>query len=298
MIAMLATALAAGPLAAEGEDRPPNNLHPAWSPDSASIAYLERGTETTNIRVVDVATGKSEVVATDVGGLANPAFSPNGESLVFVTSAADEHGQWCLVVLDIVTRKTRAIHTSSKTLMHPQWSPDGGAITFVRIGESGSDVFAIQLDSKTIDQLTKTIGVSEFHPKWRPDGEALVFDRHVDQCETDDCNYLVELSTVDGTEIELLTGDHSMRIGAPSYASDPRSIIFSRSDPVLGGLWRLSLDSGKVVDLRLDNGGRGTGGPVSSPNGRWIAFHAAREREFNIFVAKNDATDERRLTNW
>lgn len=68
---------------------------PAWSPDGRRIAFTRGTSAGVEVRVADLATGRSVAVRTPERGTARqPAWSPDGRYLAFVSGAQGEEDVW------------------------------------------------------------------------------------------------------------------------------------------------------------------------------------------------------------
>lgn len=103
-----------------------NEEHPAWSPDGTHIAYTSGSEEHQDLYVMS-ADGSSPTRIT--GGpffAADPAWSPQGDRIVFVCDA-----DLCLVRPELGARPAKLVGTRPKE-SSPRWSADGGSIAFAR----------------------------------------------------------------------------------------------------------------------------------------------------------------------
>ena len=61
-----------------------NTVWPVWSPNGDEIAFIRAGETSWELAVVDVASGSTRVLASDVNGDARPAWSPGGGRIAYV----------------------------------------------------------------------------------------------------------------------------------------------------------------------------------------------------------------------
>jgi TolB protein len=102
-------------------------LSPSWSPDGKKLAFVSYNDAGPIVRVLDVLSGQSEVVASFPGVNAAPAWSPDGTKLAYSTSKNGSPDVW---VYDLFTRQHTRITTHYAIDTEPSWSSDGMRIIF------------------------------------------------------------------------------------------------------------------------------------------------------------------------
>ena len=132
---------------------------------------------------------------------------------------------------------------------------------------------------------------------WSPDGQALVFYR---MDATGSNLYVVEARH--GGAVRQLTNSPAHDKG-PTWSPDGSMVAFSSDRSGTDQVWRMNIDSGdwgpNLTQLTSDTPHRRVNNFVSwSPDGRWIAFEADRDRDDpEIFLANAvDGTNQQRLT--
>ena len=133
-----------------------------WSPDGKSIVFSHRKTPraddwpTSDVSLVDVATGQIKPLAASGASEFAPLFSPDGKFVAMVVS--DEPATWAgnysLQVLDVggeVTKTLHATHDRQPTLIG--WSNDGTRLFFSETHGTLNRLSAINVESGKIDDL-------------------------------------------------------------------------------------------------------------------------------------------------
>ncbi len=130
---------------------------------------------TTQLFVVDVGTGQLEQLTTDTANYFNPAWSPDGTTIV----TASLEGRPALGYgpetsnLSLVNVRTHAVtpltHGSGRKRL-PQWSPDGRRIAYdFRRGYGLDAIHTVSVATGAVDTLTRQLGRGVMNFVWLPD---------------------------------------------------------------------------------------------------------------------------------
>ncbi|HEU4366378.1 MAG TPA: protein kinase, partial [Candidatus Krumholzibacteria bacterium] len=166
-----------------------DDIQPAWSPDSRTVAftravlpsgrlapsdvlgfYFEGG----DIFLLDVASGEAARAVEDAF---NPAYSPDGSRLAFDARRAGTRRIWAT---DARGRNPEQLTTdASEAVNHvkPRWSPDGGRIVYRRLENTRADIEMIDLATRRAVRLTSD-GFNDLDPVWSPDGRHVYFSSY------------------------------------------------------------------------------------------------------------------------
>jgi TolB protein len=136
-------------------------------------------------------------------------------------------------------------------------------------------IFAMDLASGRISQLTSGRTHHDQHPKWSPDG------RRVSFVSSRGGNFDLYVMNADGTNVERLT-DHPAADYDPMWAPDGQSMIFSSERDSRSDLYRLWLKDRRIDRLTHHFVGRAIM-PSVSPDGRLVAFAAQTLQRLNFW---------------
>lgn len=216
---------------------------PALSPHGDAVAFSSRRDGPAKLFVAALdGTGTRVVTDGADGGDLDPAWSPDGRSLVFVRGRPGERRDLFVLDFDAGETSRRLLEGADNDPARvgaPAWSPDGTAIVFsADRGEGlGTGLFLVKPDGSGLRRLTRPPSsqrwVRDLHPAWSPDGKRVAFASNRHAATEDDAGdldlYVVDLAS---GELTRLTRDPGVA-DDPTYSPDGKRIYFTstRSAP-------------------------------------------------------------------
>lgn len=224
-------------------------LTPRFSPSGLEITYMAYARDQPRVVLMNIETGRKEIVGDFPGMSFAPRFSPDGQRIVMSQS---ESGASLILEMDLRSRQLRRLTQGGAIDTGPCYSPDGRQIVLESdrggnqqlyvMGADGSAprristgegrystpvwsprgdfiAFTKQLSGRFLIGVMKTDGSGErvisdgFHnegPTWAPNGRFLMFFREGQGAQSG-----ARIFTVD------VTGRNERQLKTPSYASDP-----------------------------------------------------------------------------
>jgi Tol biopolymer transport system component len=144
---------------------------PRWSPDGKQIAFFGHPPgEPSQIYVIPAAGGSPELIYRRGTNLADPNWSPDGNSLIFGENALSNQGS-AVYVLDMKTRNASKL-PGSDGLFSPRWSPNGRYVVAITLDSLKFMLFDFTTQKWT--ELAKAKGFLGW-PNWSRDGHYLYF---------------------------------------------------------------------------------------------------------------------------
>ena len=210
-----------------------------------------------------------------------PALSPDGREVVFVSDRAGNPDVW---LVDSTGGKQLRLTTDPGADRSPAWFPDGSSVVFVsdRTGEESIWKVA-RLGGPPVLLMPGAID-----PAISPDGRRIAF------ATTDESGYrrIAVAPLEDPSQVTVLTDgqtglwDHV----EPTWSPDGRTICYAD----FRDLWTVPSDGGEVN--RLTDEHESDFGPVWSPRGDYVYFSSMRENTLAIWRVPSDGGDAVRLT--
>jgi Tol biopolymer transport system component/cytosine/adenosine deaminase-related metal-dependent hydrolase len=247
---------------------------PAWSPDSATIAFASYRAGNFDLWTVRPDGGGLRKLTEGPYDHREPCFAPTGDRLAF---SSDVSGSYGIHALDLASGAISTIADTPAEEYEPAWSPDGRKIAFV-VANTRVDVVEIATGARTT-AVTVPAGQIIHGPAWTPDGASLTY-----QLTHDGLSELWrdDRPLIAGAEVFPFPATWSPR-GEIVYAADGGIRKRGTSVSRIGFVAPLAVTRPKYRKRRRDFESRtpqrvtGIGSPVLSPDGRSVAFRALND---------------------
>lgn len=221
-------------------------------------------------------------VTSFAGVQAQPALSPDGRSVAFVSNR-DGHFN---IYLGMVRGGDLVQVTHGASLKaRPSWSPDGSTLTYAQINDSGSvDVWQVS----ALGGSPRKILLDANDPSWAPDGRSLVYENAIDGS--------IWTSGVSGDNPHFLIGMEAGDMATePRMSPDGKEIAFAaRVNGPYGELGVADVSTGKVRKLTRDHALAIS--PAWSPDSRSVYFSSSRGGTLNVWKIGADGGGLRQVT--
>jgi TolB protein len=203
-----------------------------------------------------------------------PAFSPDGEQIVFVRQREGERSDVFLMNIDgsNVRNLTQTPEANEDT---PTFSPDGAKIAFSSDREGHWNIYRMNLDGTGVEPVVSWAESDEMHPAFSPDGQYLAFSSNHEMGNWD----LYSTTLTSGAWARLTTDPSVERFPVFSYSGS--GLAYRREVDGDSEIYMLELVS--RVSRRLTTSPGGDSYPTLSPDGSGVVFVSNRSGDFQIY---------------
>jgi TolB protein len=206
-------------------------LTPRFSPTAQEITYLQYTGEQPRVFLMNMETGRREVMGNFPGMTFAPRFSPDGQRLVM---SIGEGGASSLAEMDLRTRQTRRLTNPGAIDTAPCYSPDGRRIVFETDRDGAQQLHVMEAGGSGSRRISHGDG-RYATPVWSPRGDLIAFTKQAGG------GFLIGVMRPDGSGERILTeGYHNE---GPTWSPNGRVILFFReSQGANGGAKLFSID--------------------------------------------------------
>jgi len=249
------------------------------------------------IYLINADGSKLRQLTKDENGACQPAWSPDGKKLVYVSPCSGKNDQFIkssLSIFDLDSGEVTQLRKVPGGDFEPAWSPDGTKIAFTSLREGFMAVYVLNLADQVVTRLTDLSGMFQSRqPAWAPDGKHIAY--------TVKRSAILRIWTMssDGTNQMQLPRNSggSASDYLPAWSPDGSFILFSETNSEFtspSSLMRYMVNSDQppksvsmplpVVDVNF------------SPDGQWIAYEMTDSINQDIFIYNLLDGDRRPVT--
>jgi TolB protein len=264
---------------------PNGGRQPAFFPDGKTLAYvLETAEGGQQLMILGLASGKPMRVG-QIDGVEKPSVSPDGKWILYASGPIFARQVW---IVNSSDPKPRRINTGPGLCSMQAWIDKGKKIFFTLSGEKGEKWLKTD-PFKTPQTFEEIKALGSGKPVFSPSGKLIAL-----VAADDKGTGTIRIVKSDGSRIRTISPaaqSSSQTIPArgcydPAFSPDERYLVYVRSDiQPASDIFLMDLKTGSEIQLTTDRADNQS--PVFSPDGKSIAFVAAREGQTHkIFIIK------------
>jgi Tol biopolymer transport system component len=239
------------------------DAYPSVSPDGKRVAIVSDVLGHMDVRIVDVATHKSERLSLPGEDMAqvSPTWMPDGSHVLISRSLEGNRSSSWIVALD-GSQAEQVTERSAQGSWTLNTSPDGKTLYYQDVTGGVQQAFALDFATKTKRQLTDDPG-DKFDTISSPDGKTLAVT-----ATKDGVIQLFSMSAAGGSMRQLTTGKERMR--HPFFSPDGKWIYIQ---PSHGNIYRVRTEGGPLEQVtHFSEGGLFLEEPTISPDGSHLYY--------------------------
>lgn len=230
-------------------------MSPVWNPKGTHIAYTVLPNSGAQIVIREIGGATRTLGATPGGPNWGPAFSPDGNVMVYAHARENGSEIWAVNAFGSDAARRISVGRGSDNLS-PTFSPDGRRIAFTSSRAGPVQVYMSDADGTNAEPLMSfSPGDQSYRsdPDWAPDGKVIAFQSQVAG------NFqIMTVNVRDGS----VKGHTSSGVNEnPSFAPDSRHLVFTSNRSGARHLWVVDTESGRFRQL--------TKGPGVARHGAW-----------------------------
>ncbi len=198
-------------------------LTPRFSPSSQEITYISYESGKPRVYLLNLETGRKEIIGDFPNMSFAPRFSPDGQKIVM---SLTEGGNTNIFLMDLRSRRTFRLTNTPGIDTAPSFSPDGRQIVFESDRSSSKQLYVMNVDGKGQKRISNGQGRYST-PVWSPRGDLIAFTKFSGG------RFSIGVMKPNGKGERILTeGFHNE---GPTWAPNGRVLMFFRESPGAGG---------------------------------------------------------------
>jgi len=238
------------------------------------------------LALVPLAGGDAVPLAPAAEAVRHPAWSPDGQWIVFESSAASFRDLYKVRRDGTgLVRLTDAPHGS----FEPAFSPDGRSIVFASSRDANAELYVMRADGSGVRRLT-TFPRDDLSPAFTPDGEQVVFIRQVGSSRV-----VHRVPAAGGQPVALRLPDRPVL--AHAAVVDPTGARVAITEQISAKELQVVILDLATGDEVATLGGAGVDEmPAWSPDGEWVVWSSQQSGDTDLWRARPDGSHAARLT--
>jgi TolB protein len=153
-------------------DNPAADMEPAWSPDGRQIVFTSDRDGIAELYVINADGSDPQRLTNNAVVDASPAWSPVSGEIVFTSRPAQSSELF--LINDDGSGMQQISNLFGANGWYPAWAPDGRLMSFTSDRDNEANIYTLDWQNKTVQQLTKE-SIWLTSTDWSPDGGWIAF---------------------------------------------------------------------------------------------------------------------------
>ena len=193
-------------------------LTPRFSPNLQKVAYISYSSSIPKVYILDLETGRQELVGSFPGMTFAPRFSPDSQKLLL--SYANK-GRTNIYEMDLKTKTSKKLTNNSYIDTSPSYSPDGSQIVFNSDRSGNQQLYVMNADGSDVKRIS--FGSGRYAtPVWSPRGDYIAFTKMLGG------EFFIGVMYPDGSGERML--DVGYMVEAPTWSPNGRVLMYFRQE--------------------------------------------------------------------
>ncbi len=191
-------------------------ITPRFSPNAQKITFMSYESAVPQVYLLDIETGRREILGNFPGMTFAPHFSPNGDKVIMTLS---RRGNSDIYVMDLSSRSTTRLTTDPAIDVSASYEPSGREIVFNSDRGGSPQLYTMKADGSGVKRIS--FGKGRYSaPVWSPRGDLIAFVKSLNG------QFSIGVMKTDGSGERILTTSYLDE--APTWSPNGRVILFSR----------------------------------------------------------------------
>ncbi|MGB0907044.1 MAG: Tol-Pal system beta propeller repeat protein TolB [Maricaulaceae bacterium] len=216
-------------------------ITPRFSPNAQKITYMSYESMRPQIYLLDIETGRRELLGSFPGMTFAPRFSPDGEHMLLTLM---KKGNSDIYTMNLRSRSTTQLTTNPGIDVSASYSPKGEKIVFNSDRGGSPQIYVMDADGRNTKRIS--FGKGRYSaPVWSPRGDKIAF------VKSNRGKFHIGVMNPDGSGERLLT--ESYLDEGPTWSPNGRVILFSRETRGQSGrnaIWSVDLTGQNLRKVR------------------------------------------------
>lgn len=193
-------------------------LTPRFSPNMQKVTYISFAQNNPKVYILDIETGKQELLGNFPGMTFAPVFSPDS-SKVLLSFASK--GNTEIYEMDLNKKTTRQLTRHPAIDTSPSYSPDGEKIVFNSDRGGNQQLYVMNADGSNVERIS--FGNGRYAtPVWSPRGDYIAFTKMANG------EFYIGVMHPDGTGERVIASGYLVE--GPTWSPNGRVLMYFKQD--------------------------------------------------------------------